>query len=95
MVILLFVRCLFDLPISTGAKDQLFLAIRLAISEILSNEISLPIILDDTFVNFDQGRLEIAHNTLNELLESKQIILLSHNPKYSNWGSQIAIDAKN
>jgi uncharacterized protein YhaN len=73
--------------LSIGAKDQLFFALRLAISEILSNEISMPLILDDTFVNFDKTRLEAVRKTLDSISTSRQIILLSHDSGYMAWGS--------
>lgn len=75
--------------LSTGAKDQLFFALRLAIADILSSELSLPLILDDTFVNFDETRLGIVHKVLEKIVESRQIILLSHNPDYKNWSGHI------
>jgi uncharacterized protein YhaN len=71
--------------LSTGAQDQLFFALRLAIADILSSELSLPLILDDTFVNFDEKRLRIVHEVLDKIIESRQIILLSHNPDYKEW----------
>ena len=71
--------------LSTGAKDQLFFALRLAIADILSSEMSLPLILDDTFVNFDETRLGIVHEVLDKIVESRQIVLLSHNPDYKDW----------
>jgi DNA repair exonuclease SbcCD ATPase subunit len=71
--------------LSAGAKDQLFFAMRLAIADILSSELSLPLILDDTFVNFDEQRLAIVHRVLDKIAESRQIILLSHNHNYKDW----------
>lgn len=75
--------------ISAGAKDQLFFALRLAIADILSSEVSLPLILDDTFVNFDVTRLGIIHEVLDKIVESRQIILLSHNPDYKYWSGRL------
>ena len=71
--------------LSAGAKDQLFLALRLAIADILSNEMSLPLILDDSFVNFDEKRLGRVHEVLDKIVDTRQIILLSHNSDYSDW----------
>jgi uncharacterized protein YhaN len=81
--------------LSVGANDQLFFALRLAISEILSNEISLPLILDDTFVNFDKMRLEAVHKTLININVSRQIILLSHDSNYITWGSPPKVHSDN
>ncbi len=75
--------------LSAGARDQLFFALRLAIADIMSAEISLPLILDDTFVNFDDKRLDAVRSTLESLLHTKQIILLSHSSAYESWGGQL------
>jgi len=82
-------KCIEPSQLSVGAKDQLFFAIRLAISDILSSEMSLPLILDDTFVNYDQSRLDLVHDTLNTLVTTKQIILLSHNSSFESWADTL------
>ena len=52
-----------SLPVSAlsrGTREQLFLAVRLAAVEELSQKgVSLPMILDDVFVNFDAGLIRI------------------------------------
>lgn len=75
--------------LSAGARDQLFFALRLAIADIMSADMSLPLILDDTFVNFDEKRLDAVRSTLESLLHTKQIILLSHSSAYESWGGQL------
>jgi uncharacterized protein YhaN len=82
-------KCIEPSQLSVGAKDQLFFAIRLAISDILSSEMPLPLILDDTFVNYDQRRLDLVHDTLNTLVTTKQIILLSHDSSYKSWADTL------
>lgn len=82
-------RCIEPSQLSAGAKDQLFFAIRLAISDILSSEMPLPLILDETFVNYDQRRLDLVHDTLNTLVTTKQIILLSHDSSYKSWADTL------
>lgn len=53
--------------LSHGTREQLFLAIRLAIVEDLSRHgISLPMVLDDVIVNFDARRAESAIELLLE-----------------------------
>ena len=55
--------------------DQLYLALRLAVSEELTPE--APMILDDALVRFDDDRLEKAMDILRQAAEGKQIILFS------------------
>lgn len=53
--------------LSAGARDQLYLAVRLAISEFLSRgKESLPIMLDDVFATTDDERLRSAMRALIE-----------------------------
>ncbi|QDU39121.1 hypothetical protein Mal4_34560 [Maioricimonas rarisocia] len=63
--------------LSSGTREQLFLAIRLAmIQEFAGQGVDLPMVLDDVVVNFDQVRTEAAVNTLIEFAEDGQQILL-------------------
>lgn len=63
--------------LSSGTREQLFLALRLAmIEELREKGVELPVILDDVFVNFDQDRTEAAVRTLIEFAETGQQILL-------------------
>lgn len=60
---------------SDGTIDQVYLAVRLAVAMILSPD--APIVLDDAFVRFDDQRLYNALSLLQEISETKQIILFS------------------
>lgn len=64
--------------LSTGTREQLYLAIRLAfITHFNEQHEPLPVILDDCFVNFDDTRARIALRTMIHWQESVQTILLS------------------
>ena len=64
--------------LSTGTVDQLYLAVRLAICElVLPSAKSCPIILDDALVNFDDERCKYALELLKEMARYRQIILFS------------------
>jgi uncharacterized protein YhaN len=65
--------------LSHGAREQLFLAIRLALIERFRQRgVELPVILDDVVVNFDQSRTEAAVETLVEYAAAgPQVILLT------------------
>jgi uncharacterized protein YhaN len=77
--------------LSQGARDQLYIALRLAIADLLSHDIPLPFIFDDPFLNWDEGRLEQIRQLLIALSEDRQIILLSHNSVFAPWGDHCEI----
>ena len=60
---------------SEGTGDQMYLALRLAVWEVLAPE--CPIVLDDALIRFDQERMERALELLEELSEKRQILLFS------------------
>lgn len=63
--------------LSGGTREQLFLALRLAlVREFTRSGIELPLALDDVLVNFDESRTEFAVQTLMSLAEQGQQILL-------------------
>ena len=66
------------LSLSTGTGDQIYLALCLALCQLLCAEGEpCPIVLDDALTNFDQSRLENALAYLKELADSRQIILFT------------------
>lgn len=75
--------------LSTGARDQLYFAMRLALAELMSQEVSLPIVLDDPFVHYDSDRLKISKKILTEISKEHQVILFSHSPEYKKWGNVV------
>lgn len=60
---------------SDGTVDQLYLALRLAVSEALTPE--APLILDDALVRFDDTRLAAAMAILKEEARDKQVLLFT------------------
>lgn len=63
--------------LSRGTAEQLYLAIRLALSETMSSQVNLPLFFDDLFVNFDEHRLHAALDLLGELSVSRQIVMMT------------------
>lgn len=64
--------------LSTGTADQLYLAVRLAICEmILPTEQNPPLILDDALLTFDDMRLGKTLDYLTRLGEKRQILLFT------------------
>ena len=60
---------------SDGTVDQLYLALRLAVSQELTPE--APLVLDDALVRFDDVRLKAALEILQKEAETRQVILFS------------------
>ena len=68
-----------DVPfLSQGAADQLYLAVRLAICDmVLPADRACPVLLDDALVNFDDQRMAAALDYLREEAETRQILLFT------------------
>lgn len=60
---------------SDGTTDQLYLALRLAVSEALTPD--APLILDDALVRFDDVRLKAVLEVLSAQMPNRQIILFT------------------
>lgn len=64
--------------LSQGAADQLYLAVRLAICDmVLPAEKHVPLILDDALVTFDDDRLRTALDYLLSESKNRQILLFT------------------
>jgi exonuclease SbcC len=75
--------------LSAGARDQLYLAARLALADVVAGGNSLPLILDDPLVHFDPFRRQNTRNLLKEVSKKHQVILLSCHDFYDDWADQI------
>lgn len=65
------------LRLSSGTRDQLYFALRLAVCQVLSGRELVPLILDDPFLTWDDNRTERGMHLLRELSLERQIILLT------------------
>ena len=79
-----------DVPfLSQGAADQLYLAVRLAICDmVLPADRACPVLLDDALVNFDDQRMAAALDYLLELSERRQVLLFTcqrREGEYLRW----------
>ncbi|MEM1062031.1 MAG: hypothetical protein AAGJ97_06850, partial [Planctomycetota bacterium] len=65
--------------LSRGTREQLFLALRFALIDGFAEEgVKLPVVLDDVFVNFDEGRTRAAVETVAEMADrGRQVIYLT------------------
>lgn len=62
---------------SQGTRDAAFLALRLALAEVVQPECAVPMIFDDPFLNFDAKRREKLKIYLQKAGRERQIILFS------------------
>lgn len=64
--------------LSAGALDQLYLAVRLAVCQlVLPEEKNIPLVLDDALANFDDDRCAAALDWLRQEAEHRQILLFT------------------
>ncbi len=64
--------------LSVGAADQLYLAVRLAVCDlVLPSEHAVPIVLDDALASFDDARCAAALDFLRKEAETRQILLFT------------------
>ncbi len=63
---------------SSGLGDQVYLALRLSLAKVFGERVeSLPIILDDILLRFDEGRQEAALKVLAHIGEVDQILIFT------------------
>ena len=76
--------------LSTGTKEQLYFSLRMAAAELLDSP-AMPLLMDDIFVTYDDGRLK---RTLEFLADYKanQIILFTANPRICDMFDEIGRD---
>ncbi|WP_106498107.1 ATP-binding protein [Lentibacillus sp. Marseille-P4043] len=63
--------------LSQGTIDQLYVSLRIAISEVMSKKHHLPFIMDDVFVHFDVCRTERIMEIITEIAKNQQVILFT------------------
>lgn len=72
---------LADQPLATvsqGTADQLYLALRLAVADLLLPYPGIaPLVMDDALTNFDDDRLDLALGCLTRLANDRQVILFT------------------
>ncbi|OZM58146.1 hypothetical protein CIB95_00780 [Lottiidibacillus patelloidae] len=63
--------------LSRGTKEQLYLALRLALANVYPSQTPYPLIVDDIFVNFDSIRTKRAVEVLRKASEDHQVIFFT------------------
>lgn len=64
--------------LSRGTSEQLYFALKLAFVEQIADEISLPILIDDAFVNFDNQRTEYIVKLIDKLSAKMQVLIFTN-----------------
>ncbi|MGI5820139.1 MAG: AAA family ATPase [Armatimonadota bacterium] len=78
-----------DDELSCATREQVYLAARLALTELLWPEDCPPIILDDPFVNFDGDRREESLRVVRRLAASRQVLLFTCHDHYDRAADRI------
>lgn len=60
--------------LSQGTAEQLYVALRLAFAQTISDVQQIPLVIDDSFVNFDAPRQQQVLTLLTELSRTNQVI---------------------
>ncbi|MDQ7849099.1 MAG: AAA family ATPase [Armatimonadota bacterium] len=75
--------------LSRGTADQAYLAVRLALVEVLAEGSHPPLLLDDPFGTFDQDRLRAAMALLRRISESHQVLLFTCRQEYEPFADRV------
>ena len=70
---------------STGAQQQLALALRLAMARTASGRTDLPLLLDEPLSDLDDDRAELVFNYITDLSEDTQIIVTTCHQQLYDW----------
>jgi uncharacterized protein YhaN len=80
---------------SSGTRDQLYLALRLAsLEKYMESAEPMPFIVDDVLVDFDDERSEAALNALAALAEKTQVILFTHHSRVVEQAKGLGTSAR-
>jgi uncharacterized protein YhaN len=78
---------------SSGTRDQLYLALRLAsLERYMDSAESMPFIVDDILVDFDDARSEAALREMCDLSKKGQVILFTHHARVVEQAQAILSD---
>lgn len=72
--------------LSMGTQEQAYLLLRIELARMLSaRRETLPLLLDDPFVNFDDRRLQRILELLMEISEANQVLLFTKDSFVPSW----------
>ena len=80
---------------STGTRDQLYLALRLAsLEKYMDSAEPMPFIVDDILVDFDDRRSEAALKALAVLADKMQVIVFTHHRQLVEQARNLPVSAQ-
>ncbi|WP_313344398.1 AAA family ATPase [Sedimentibacter sp.] len=77
--------------LSGGTLDQLYLSLRIGLSSILSGNQNIPLIFDDSFVQYDGKRLRNSLEMLAKESERRQVILFTCQEREAEFAKSLNI----
>lgn len=66
--------------LSRATAEQLYFALKLAFVQQVSDQINLPVLIDDSFVNFDPERQGLIKELLQTLSQTNQVLVFTAQP---------------
>ncbi|NEW65845.1 AAA family ATPase [Carnobacteriaceae bacterium zg-84] len=70
--------------LSQGTLEQLYVSLRFAFIRYISSRLSLPVLIDDSFVNFDKTRLTVVYELLEDLSKTNQVLYFTFDTDIEN-----------
>ena len=81
--------------LSSGRRDQLFLALRLAaIESHVANQGPIPVVVDDIVINFDDAAASATFKVLADLSTKTQVLFFTHHEHLIDRATAILGSAK-
>lgn len=77
--------------IGSGAVDQCYLALRLALVDVLCTDHRPPLFLDDPFLAYDEHRERAAMGFLRQWARGRQVFLLTCRGQYHQYADRLII----
>ncbi|MBM7571442.1 ATP-binding protein [Aquibacillus albus] len=74
--------------LSQGTRDQLYVALRIALSEVSGKDNNLPFVIDDAFVHFDRQREQTMMDILYELSHRQQVIFFTYQDSLKEFSQE-------
>jgi uncharacterized protein YhaN len=75
--------------LSRATQDQIYLAARLALLDLASDGCKPPMLLDDPFVNYDEGRMSNTLELMVDLYRDHQVILFTCVDRYDQYAGSV------
>ncbi|MDC3417283.1 ATP-binding protein [Aquibacillus salsiterrae] len=74
--------------LSQGTRDQLYVALRIALSTLSNSDANLPFFIDDAFVHFDHRREQVMFDILVEVSNNQQVIVFTYDQIWKDYANK-------